>query len=573
MSPVHCENSTYPAMRGVNVIVLLSTLSTSILATEPTRPRGVAPKFAKFYQSVDSFSCVLNPEIKLSLSQVNDDYCDCPDGTDEPGTAACSYISPLSPSQPAPANAHVFFALAGFYCYNKGHIASYIPHIHVNDGVCDYELCCDGTDENAGVGGVKCEDKCKEIGEEWRKADEIRSKSAKAAAKERINLVNEAQALRAGVEISIRNLEAEVTVLEQKAEELKKKYEEVERKERGRMVTSTGKGSKVTVLAGLAKARVNELREALINVVDKRDKMKERLEELEKIMATFKEEYNPNFNDEGVKRAVHAWEDYAAQKLISREEAESAEDRDFAEIMKEDSESEGINWAEWETEEESDVEALYKFEEYLPEPIREWVHQRIIDVRIMLIENGILADHANSGSESKTVSDARSALQAVSDEVSTKSSKVGELRRDLEKDYGADDIFRALKDKCISKDSGEYEYELCWMGNTKQKSKKGGSHTGMGNFVKFDKMVVNEEISADGKGLGRGERIVLSYENGQNCWNGPNRQTTVVLACAEKDEIWKVVEEEKCMYKMEVGTPAACEATEEKKPEGKKDEL
>jgi protein kinase C substrate 80K-H len=32
----------------------------------------------------------------------------------------------------------------------------------------------------------------------------------------------------------------------------------------------------------------------------------------------------------------------------------------------------------------------------------------------------------------------------------------------------------------------------------------------------------------------------------------------VILACAENDEIWKIVEEEKCVYRMEVGTPAVC---------------
>lgn len=190
----------------------------------------------------------------------------------------------------------------------------------------------------------------------------------------------------------------------------------------------------------------------------------------------------------------------------------------------------------------------------------------------MLVENGILADNANSGTESKAVSDARSAFQAVNDDVSSKSTNLGELRSDLDKDYGTDDIFRALKGKCVSKDSGEYEYELCWMDTTKQKSKKGGGHTTMGNFVRFDTMTVDEEVSADGKGLGNGERLVLRYENGQNCWNGPNRQTTVVLACAEQDEIWRVVEEEKCLYRMDVGSPAACGKVEEKKVEGK-DEL
>jgi protein kinase C substrate 80K-H len=108
---------------------------------------------------------------------------------------------------------------------------------------------------------------------------------------------------------------------------------------------------------------------------------------------------------------------------------------------------------------------------------------------------------------------------------------------------------------------------------TKQKSKKGSGNTGMGNFVRFDKMTVDEEVGADGKGVGSGERTVLRYENGQHCWNGPNRQTTVVLACAEKDEIWKVVEQEKCMYRMDVGTPAVCEKAGAKEQSKNKDEL
>ena len=81
----------------------------------------------------------------------------------------------------------------------------------------------------------------------------------------------------------------------------------------------------------------------------------------------------------------------------------------------------------------------------------------------------------------------------------------------------------------------------------------------MGNFVRFDTMVVDEPVTADGRGLGTGARVVLRYENGQHCWNGPARSTTVILACAEKEEVWKVAEEEKCVYRMEVGTPAVCE--------------
>jgi protein kinase C substrate 80K-H len=227
----------------------------------------------------------------------------------------------------------------------------------VNDGVCDYEVCCDGSDEWAGVGGVKCEDKCKEIGKEWRRLDDIRQKSARAALKKKTELVNEAQALRAGVQLRISNLQVEIKDLERKVEESKKKYEEVERSERGKVVKSQGKGSKVTVLAGLAKQRVEELRDAVIGLVNKREELRNKVKDLETILSTFKEEYNPNFNDEGVKRAVKSWEDYAAKKDAAGEVDESAEDRDIEEVSKADSETEGINWAEWETEEESDVAA------------------------------------------------------------------------------------------------------------------------------------------------------------------------------------------------------------------------
>jgi protein kinase C substrate 80K-H len=192
-------------------------------------------------------------------------------------------------------------------------------------------------------------------------------------------------------------------------------------------------------------------------------------------------------------------------------------------------------------------------------------------LRAWLIENGILADKAKTATEPKAVTTAREAYEAALSDLSSKQNSLSEQETDLERDYGADGIFRALKGKCVSIDSGEYEYELCWMDKTTQKSKKGHGNTNMGNFVRIDHEMVDEEEPADGKGLGSGERIVLRYENGQGCWNGPQRSTNVWLACAENDELWKVTEAEKCVYKMEVGTPAACSPDIES-PQGK-DEL
>lgn len=66
---------------------------------------------------------------------MNDNYCDCEDGRDEPGTSACSHLN------------------VSFYCKNQGFVSKYIHTSTVDDGICD---CCDGTDEQYSV----CKDTC-----------------------------------------------------------------------------------------------------------------------------------------------------------------------------------------------------------------------------------------------------------------------------------------------------------------------------------------------------------------------------------------------------------------------------
>ncbi|EFX00251.1 protein kinase c [Grosmannia clavigera kw1407] len=486
----------------------------------------------------------------------------------------CPEVLALSPLPGSPSGTtNTTTALPGFWCANTGHIGAYIPFAYINDGICDYELCCDGSDEYAGKGGVKCENRCAAIGKEHRRVTEERKQGLERALKRRRTLAKEARELRRQVEARVTKLKGEVVELEQKRTQLERELTEAERTERGKVVKKgKGKsGGKLSILVGLAKKRVDELRDTLDKLLDHRDDLQDKVTELESILRNLQADYNPNFNDEGVKAAVHSWEDYAAKS--STEKEPKVHDIDIYEVLKEDSEDRGINWKEFEAEDDTDTDILYSFDAYLPQGVRTYIHETITSLRIWMIENGMLADNSDAN-ESSTVKNARSAFQAAENELSSRKRTLSENEEDLSKDYSADDILRALKDKCVSTDAGEYEYEFCWLGQAKQKSKKGHASTGMGNYERFEIEIADDAERLDGKSLGSGSRMVLKYENGQNCWNGPNRRTDIWLGCAEKEEMWRIAESEKCVYKMEVGTPIACEEIkEEGAAEAGKEEL
>lgn len=195
------------------------------------------------------------------------------------------------------------------------------------------------------------------MGKEHRKKAEIREKAMSSARRRREEMVREAGKARQVVVDKVKKLEAEVTVLSKREADAKTRLEEMEKKDKMRVVAGGNvKATKVSLLAGLAKARIDELRGGIMTIMQQKSAAKARIEELEKILAAFKEDYNPNFNDEGVKRAVKAWEDYAATHLTT-ENTDAADDADLLSIAEEDSESQGINWAEWKEEDVSDVDA------------------------------------------------------------------------------------------------------------------------------------------------------------------------------------------------------------------------
>lgn len=197
----------------------------------------------------------------------------------------------------------------------------------------------------------------------------------------------------------------------------------------------------------------------------------------------------------------------------------------------------------------------------LSSPIAKFVEDKVHLIKGLLEENGILAPEAgDTSSESQAVVEARNALASSQGTLRELQNNLKNHKEDLEKDYGPASIFRALKDKCVSKDSGEYAYEHCFLSKTKQNPKKGGASALMGNFVGFGTVGV-DEVDESGE-IVPVAKMTLEYANGQKCWNGPTRSTTVILECGEKDEIVKVMEDAKCVYSMIVNTPAVCEGGE-----------
>lgn len=203
---------------------------------------------------------------------------------------------------------------------------------------------------------------------------------------------------------------------------------------------------------------------------------------------------------------------------------------------------------------------VYALSAYLPPSLRGWIDAKITGFKEFLVQNGIVAAKSADGSqpESPAVTQARNDVNTAKSSLTGLERSLQDSENDLKNDYGPEGIFRALKGITAARDSGEYSYEVTFMERTNQKSKKNNQVTNMGNFVHFETVVTDEDTPADGKGLGSGERLAMKFENGQHCWNGPNRATLVVMACSEHEEVWKITEEEKCIYRMEVGTAAVC---------------
>ena len=86
---------------------------------------AVANPCGNFTCHPGNFTC-LDGQHVVPAKKINDEQCDCEDGSDEPSTSACPH--------------------GRFFCANSAHTPQWLNSSSVGDGFCD---CCDGTDEHA----------------------------------------------------------------------------------------------------------------------------------------------------------------------------------------------------------------------------------------------------------------------------------------------------------------------------------------------------------------------------------------------------------------------------------------
>jgi protein kinase C substrate 80K-H len=146
-----------------------------------------------------------------------------------------------------------------------------------------------------------------------------------------------------------------------------------------------------------------------------------------------------------------------------------------------------------------------------------------------------LIDQANSAKN--LLHETETKLRSTEDEISSNQKK-------LDYDVGPNFEYTSLIDHCFEFDDREYIYKLCPFDRTVQKSKSNNQETSIGRWSSWD----DEKKYA-----------IMKFENGQNCWNGPDRSTKVYLTCGSDNKLIAVSEPNRCEYEFKFETPCACD--------------
>lgn len=520
-------------------MILLSQVlwfMTFVECSEVLRLRGVAISKLLLYDASKDFTC-FDGTFTIPFKNVNDDYCDCNDGSDEPGTSACPN--------------------GWFHCTNAGHQAFNIPSSRVNDGICD---CCDGSDEYV---SNNCSDFCSILGEEARvaalkRAELIKSgcelreqlswkgKKMREEKKERFMALerdkNEAEAIKAEKEAIKKEIEkAEAAVLEAyrlineakqaEEDENQKKQEEQEAFEAFSLIDSN-KDEKIQVNELRARQTFDQNKDGVVNDDEVKFIMGD-LTELtwEEFLKTGWNRMRPLFMlEKGIFQPPSTEQPEAAEKNEDESGAihgndEPEEEWDEGEGDGDDTDEDGEGEEGEQAEETAEGEAEDNKENQDAEdgkPKYDEESQRIID-------------EANR---------ARSEFESAERSVRDVEREMRQLEEALNKDYGHEDEFAPLDGECFEYTDREYTYKLCPFDQVSQRARSGGAETRLGSWKGW---------------VGRGNQYsTMLYDHGQSCWNGPQRSAHVEVSCGLENAVTFASEPNRCEYVLHFITPSAC---------------
>ncbi|XP_011501518.1 PREDICTED: glucosidase 2 subunit beta [Ceratosolen solmsi marchali] len=482
------------------------------------RVRGVPVSKSSLYSPDRDFEC-LDGSLQLPYSRLNDDYCDCGDGSDEPGTAAC--------------------ANGSFYCQNSGYQALYIPSSRVNDGVCD---CCDASDEYAS--NIQCVDNCHEL----RRKAWLEAQRAAELAKEGNKIRLEYIAL--GKQLSTENKAklAKLRIDYDEAELIKKERENEKTVIEEREALALEKYKSPPQSEEQAKAEnQNSAEEAaqFFQILDSDKSGTITVVELQ-TRATFDKDHNGEVSKEEALYFLNNQEEITQQEFI-----------DFA-------------WA--------NVKPFLMLEKGVFKPAENVEREHLDDIEVGegeeeedLDEEGEDVEDQGRASEFEETGQAPETeaapeppqydeeTQAIVDEASRIRDRYREAERSLqelqteiqkleertERDYGSDNEFASLDGQCFEHEDLEYVYSFCPYGRTSQRSKNGGSEVSLGQWH-------------DWVGPSSNRYSMAKFDRGHTCWNGPARTCLVTLRCGVENKLLQVSEPSRCEYAMEFATPALC---------------
>ncbi|KAI3822954.1 hypothetical protein L1987_10556 [Smallanthus sonchifolius] len=547
--------------------VLSSTLILRSTAISSNDRLGVAPEDEIYYKGLWSSGTIKckDGSRTFTKSQLNDDFCDCFDGTDEPGTSACP--------------------TGKFFCRNAGHSALTLFSSRINDGICD---CCDGSDEYDGK--TRCKNTCWEAG-----------KVARDKLMEQIALFQEGVAIRkheieqakisaAKDEAELSNLKNEEKILKGIVQQLKEHKERIEK--------------------AVEKERIQKEKEVKQKKEAEESESKEHKSE-EKVDAGEQEPVNNNDDEAAIldnppsgqnlkENPAELPVDVVQNAHASLDNGEKGEDatKDIDSLSREDLGREiGSRWTGKKTDQQdhdiNDVKNDYETSVNVHDEENNGYdtetdedHQHYDDDEDTEAHMDDVGDAANDDSSSsynydpdddmdmldmetesspswfeKIQRTVRNILQNVNpfqtpvdvseaenvkkeyDEAITKlsklKSKISRLKKKLGNDFGPEKEFYSLYGQCFESKQNKYVYKVCPFKQATQE--EGYSTTRLGKWEKFEESY-----------------NVMLFSNGDNCWNGPDRSLKARLRCGLKVELADVDEPSRCEYAAMLTTPALC---------------